>query len=151
MVRLLGWRCISMDRINDERSLGRDGMRITPEQWHETYSEMYRRVRGALLKGETVVLDAGIFLKEQRDELAGIAAECSVGSRVIYLDVPEDEARRRWQLNRLGGERHDVRHDDFELGVTLMESPEISENPLRFDRSLSPEEWIKRTFLEARV
>jgi predicted kinase len=136
-----------MDEINTERGLGRDGAGITPQQWDETYNEMYWRVRVALSHGETVVLDAPSFTKEQRRAVEQIGADYLVASRVIYVAVEEGEARRRWQDNRRSAARHDVRDDDFDLVASNFEPPDPSENPLVFSQSLAPQEWVRSTFL----
>jgi predicted kinase len=146
LARQFGFTRIAMDEINTERGLGLDGKRITPQQWVETYNEMYWRVRGALSRGETVVLDAPSFTRGQRREVETIAADYVVASRIIYVAVPEVEARRRWQENRRLAERHDVRDDDFELAVRNFEPPDLSENALVFDQSANLEEWIRSTF-----
>jgi predicted kinase len=147
LVRLLGWGYISMDSINDERQLVRDGVRITRWQWEETYGEMYSRLRAALLRGETVVLDAPSFTKQQRREVEQIGIECASDSRSIYVRVEEAKARWRWQNNRRSTERHDVRDDDFELVISNFEPPDESEDPLVFDSTTNPAGWIRSTFL----
>jgi len=108
---------------------------------------MYIRLREALTRGETVVLDAPNFTRQQRRDVEQIGTECGTTSRIIYVKVEATEARMRWQNNRRTAERHDVRDDDFELGVTNFEPPDESERPLVFDSTTDPAEWIRSTFL----
>src|SRR5260370_37956140 len=113
-----------MDRINDERGLGRDGVRITPGQWAETYGEMYHQLREALMRGESVVLDEPSFTREQRREVEQIGTECATTSRIIYVKIAEIVARLRWQNNRRTNERHDVRPDDVDRVVSNFQPPD---------------------------
>ena len=147
IARLTGSTRIAMDEINDERGVGLNGAPISPQQWEETYREMYTRVREALSKGESVVLDSPSFNKEQRREVEAIASACQAASCIVYVKVPASEVTRRWQDNRRTGERHDVRDDNFELGLANFEPPDESEKPLVYDQSTSPEEWVRSTIL----
>jgi predicted kinase len=139
-----GARHIALDAVNTERGLGLDGAPITPEQWDETYAEVYRRIEEALAAGGSVIYDETCFLRAQRDAVRAIATRTGVRARLIWVTTPEPIARARLLANRHTGARFDVRDDNFELVATRFELPTPDERPLRYDGASSPEEWLAR-------
>ncbi|MDP9371911.1 MAG: ATP-binding protein [Chloroflexota bacterium] len=139
-----GFARVEIDAINAERGVWDDRHGMSPEEWDETYRESYRRLEAPLRKGRSVIYDATNFTREQRDRPRAIAARHGVPATVIYLDVPEAEARRRWQRNREAGLRADVRDEDFALVVGAFEPPAGDEAAVRYDPSVPLDEWIAR-------
>jgi hypothetical protein len=78
--------------------------------------------------------------------LERIAARHSATAQVIYLDVAEAEARRRWQQNQVTRERWDVRAEDFAKVADHFEPPDPGEGVLRYDPAVPPAQWIAQTF-----
>lgn len=145
LVKKLGFVRIDLDQINAERGLGELGNEeITDSQWRETYAESYRRVDKALTDGKTVINDTANFTREQRDKLRVIADNHSVPSRVIYVEVPDSLARKRWLDNRVTKKRYDVRDEDFAEVVDNFQTPSEDENLIVYDQSISVDEWIDR-------
>jgi len=141
--RSLNLQVVAMDRVNDERGLGHNGQRITAQQWFETYAACYRRLTEALEARRSVIFDAPSFTRGQRDELRALADECGASVRVVYVQVPNEVARLRWQANRANARRHDVRDDDFSLVEINFEAPTPDEEPLIYDGESEPSEWAE--------
>lgn len=49
----------------------------------------------ALRQGNNVVLDFGVWAKVERTALRALAAEAGAASELVYLEIDEDEQRRR--------------------------------------------------------
>ena len=143
----LGFARVEIDAINAERGVWDDRHGMSPEEWDETYRESYRRLEALLRAGRSVIYDATNFTREQRDRPRAIAARHGVPATVIYLDVPEAEARRRWRHNRETGRRADVRDEDFALVATAFEPPAGDEAAVRYDPGAPLDEWIARLTL----
>ncbi len=144
--RQLGFARVDMDAINTARGVGLHGKRISPEEWDRTYAESYRQLDEYLKAGQSVLFDAANFTKAQRDHLRTIATKQEASSQVIYLDIPESEARQRWKHNRVTYQRYDVRDEDFDHVATYFEPPAQEEQVLCYHPSQSLDEWIQRTF-----
>lgn len=137
-----GARHISLDTVNTERGLGLDGAPISPDQWDETYVEVYRRVEATLVAGDSVVYDETCFLRSQREAVRAIAARAGARAHLIWVTTPEPIARARLLTNRRTGARFDVRDDNFAQVVTRFEPPAPDERALRYDGASPPEAWL---------
>ena len=144
LAQRLGWRYISLDAINTERGIGLDGEAIPVEQWEQTYAEAYRRVEETLCDRRSVIYDETNFARHQRDALRAIAAGCNATTYVVYVATSTEEARRRWQRNRMTQQRGDVRDDDFAYVIQHFEPPSDDEATIVYDPGHSLEEWIEQ-------
>jgi predicted kinase len=144
----LGFARVDMDEINARKGVGLHGEAIEQVEWDRTYAESYRKLEQWLQAGQSVLFDAANFTKAQRDHLRSIAAKHGASAQVIYLDVPESEARRRWLQNRVTHQRYDVRNDDFAHVVTYFDVPTPDEHVLRYHPSQPVDEWIEQILLD---
>jgi predicted kinase len=142
----LGLARLALDDIICEWGVGLDGRPIPAEHWAAAYNEAYRRLDALLRAGRSVVYDATNYRRAHRRRLERIAARHGATTQVIYLDVAEAEARRRWQQNRVTRERWDVRAEDFAKVVDHFEPPDPDEGVLHYDPAVPPAQWIAQTF-----
>lgn len=133
---------VEIDRINTERGLGIDAEPISPTEWAETYRLAYQRADEALTAGQDVVFDATNYSRAQRDILRMNANRQGADSAVIFVDVPLEECRERWQANRQSRERYDVREGDFERVVERFDPPSPDERVILFLRGMSVRELM---------
>lgn len=148
LVKRFGWVRVDLDQINDERGLGGLGNDdISDEDWRITYQMSYDRVDQALKKGKTVINDTANFTREQRDKLRAIADKHDVPAKVIYVNVPDSVARKRWQENRITKNRYDVKDEDFAEVADNFQKPSEDENVIDYDQSLPIEEWVEKVIL----
>jgi predicted kinase len=118
-----GAAVVPLDAINHERGLGVDGSAIPPDEWGRTYDEAYRRIVLHLANGKSVIFDHGNFTRSERDQVRAVGARAGANVRFIYVQISEDEARRRLLSNRQTLERYDVRDNDFDLVLRMFEPP----------------------------
>lgn len=139
---------VSIDEINNSRGVGLDNALIAPEDWDITFREAYRQLGEYLCSGRSVVYDAGNFQRAEREEARAVATQNGADSLLIYAATSPAVARQRWLRNRLNRERHDVRDDYFELGLTLLEPPTADENALLYDSEQDAHAWIETHLVE---
>ncbi|GHO61912.1 hypothetical protein KSC_008040 [Ktedonobacter sp. SOSP1-52] len=142
----LGIKRVSIDEINGERGSWNDETGMSAEEWERTYQEAYLRIATHLSQNEDVIDESANFTREQRDRLRDIAEQHHAHARVIFIDIPLSEARRRWQANRQTRIRADVRDEDFAHVVDNFAPPTQDEHVLRYDGSLPPGEWVQHAF-----
>jgi predicted kinase len=133
---------VEIDQINTERGLGIDAVPISPTEWAETYRLAYQRADEALSSGQDVVLDAANYSRAQRDILRMNANRQGADSAVIFVNVPEEESRNRWQANRRSGDRFDVRDEDFERVVDRFDPPTPDERVILFLPGMSASDLV---------
>ena len=127
LVKKYDWVRVDLDQINSERELG--GL---------------ANVDKALAQEKTVINDTANFTREQRDKLRLIAKKYNIPSKVIYINIPEDEARRRWQENRISKIRYDVKDEDFAEVADNFQPPAEDENVVYYDQAIPLEVWINK-------
>ncbi len=146
---IAGIHRVAIDDINTERGIWDDQTGLSSEEWTKTYQEAYRRIGVLLKQGLSVVDDSANFTKEQRKHLHTLAASYHAQSRVIYVSTPAGVACQRWQANRQSMWRTDVRDSDFAHVLENFEPPTADEYWLRYDGSLSAENWVRLVFLQS--
>ena len=147
--RKFGWPIVDLDQINSQRDLGRDGQAISAKDWAKTYELSYKKTAELLNKDKSVIYDATNFTFDQRQKLKDIAQRNKALARVLYVNVSEDEARRRLLKNRREEGRYDVRDEDFEEVAKNFQAPAQKEQPLEYNYSASMKEWIRNNFTNA--
>lgn len=150
LIDRFGFAYISLDQINADRGVGLEIEKtpITPQEWKETYAESYRNTEKLLKEGKSVIYDATNFTREQRDKLRAISTTCESQSKVIYVDIPASESRRRWQTNRESRSRFDVREEDFAEVFNNFQPPTPDESVVIYNQQVDLEDWIKTHFIE---
>lgn len=78
--------------------------------------------------------------------LYALVAGCGAALCLIYVAVPPEVAIARWQRNRLTGECHDVRDDNFALVLDGFEPPAAEEGTLVYDGSQPLDAWLANHF-----
>ncbi len=140
---------ISLDEINAERGLW-GGAGIPVEEWERTHQIALRRMDELMPYGRDVVLDDTNNLRRLRDRFRANAGRHGYHTRVIYLDIPLRELRRRMERNQTTGERAAVKADIFDELVGGFEPPAEDEDVLRFTGQASVESWLQAHFPKER-
>jgi predicted kinase len=135
------WQYISLDAINTQRGIGLNGQSIEPNEWSKTYAEAYHRVGACLSEARSVIYDETNFTRRQRDQLRAIADTRGAATHVVYISVPEAEARRRWVQNRITQERGDIRDEDFVYVAKYFEPPASDEAAIICESTQEVREW----------
>ncbi|MFL5704416.1 MAG: AAA family ATPase [Ktedonobacteraceae bacterium] len=146
LVDRFGFSLVGLDEINTERGIGLQGEPISWQEWGRTYIEAYKRIGHLLSQGKSVIYDAANFTREQRDKPKEIAQKHRALTKVIYVNVPKDEAIRRWQQNKHINTRFDVREEDFAHIADNFQAPTEDEDVIVYDNSLPLNKWIELYF-----
>src|SRR4051812_49006750 len=146
-----------------ELASARNGLRLTPDEWMiplfgQVQPEGKRNVvegrliwlaLSALRIGVDVVLDFGVWGKDERSALRALAASVGARSELVYLQVDEEEQWRRVQARTLteAATTFEMTKADLEgwqqsfqpPDATELETTEIEPPPAGFD---SWEAWV---------
>lgn len=150
LVKRFGFIRVDLDQINTERGLGsKSNDDISDEDWKITYDESYKRVERVLAQGKIVINDTANFTRKQRDKLRTIATNHNITTKVIYVNVPNETARKRWQENRITKQRYDVRDEGFAEVADNFQVPTKEENVIFYDQTVPLDEWIEKNFKQS--
>jgi predicted kinase len=97
-----------------------------------------------LAAGNSAVFDATSYRRVHRQRLGRIAARYNVPATIIFLDVDENEAKRRRDANQNTIERPNVRDEDFALVAGEMQLPLDDERVLTYRPCENVNDWIEQ-------
>jgi len=141
LVGRFGFSSVSMDDIMDEK--GYEVEEMTQEDWNTVYSEGYEKLKKLLSEGKTVVLDLGNLKRSERKTAKQIAESLNISSKLIFLNVPIDEIRKRWERNEQAKERGQLEEVTLKRALDMFETPSPEENYITYNQSLNLDGWIK--------
>lgn len=144
LVKRFGFEVVSIDEINSERGIGLEVRPIPQEDWNITYSEAYRRLKELLNAGKRVVFDGANLPLHERQTPKQIAQSLGLQSRLIYVQISEEEAGERRLRNLQTKERGHVDDETFKMALEMFEEPTPEENPLIFNSKMDINEWIEK-------
>jgi predicted kinase len=145
-----GLLLVSTDEINRLRGLeGGDG--IPYQEWEKTHAIALDRLDGLMAAGRDLVVDDTNCFRWIRDRFRGVAERHGYASRVILLDVPRSEIRRRRRRNETTVERHRVVDEIFEDHLDTFEVPSADEAVIRFTPPEDLAAWLRAHFGGARA
>ena len=117
----------------------------TPAEGHRTYNELLDRARAGLDAGEAVVVDGTFKHVDDRDQVAGVAAETGVTVRFVHVTCPPATVRDRLRSRTDDASDADIgvyrqHREQFEPldreHVTVDNSGSIEETYQQIDRRL---------------
>lgn len=92
--------------------------------------------------GKSVLYDCANLDRESRDRLRKLASDNGFLSKVIFVDIPIEVVKERWQTNRLSKERFDLPDKIFQEAFDSWEPPTENEQPIRYTQDMDLETWI---------
>lgn len=116
---MVGLPCCGKTTLGRKLEQELPALRLTPDEWHirlfgQDALEPEHDARHSLIEallwnvasralalGTNVVLDYGLWTREEREDYRSRAEQIGVSSEVHYLDVPEDELLRRLESRNL--------------------------------------------------
>lgn len=140
------WDLVEIDQIKTDFGLRDVWKEMKPEDWKKIFTESFKRVEDSLRAGKSVIHDSANQTKASRDQLRDLASKLGLESRVIFVDVSEETARKRWQENKETTERMDLPDWAFNAAVSNYKPPIEGENVLRYDPTDSIDIWISENF-----
>ena len=98
------------------RLFGQDAEDPEHDARHQLIEEqLWTIARRALELGTNVILDYGLWVREEREEYRLRAKQLGVSSEIHYLDVPEDELLRRLEIRNA-----EASQDSFIIPAEMM-------------------------------
>jgi predicted kinase len=132
---------------------GRSAVRLTKDEWlwalgstpwdeptrEKVEHELWRLAQEILRLGLSVVLDFGLWVRIERDEMRSVARGLGVGVELHYLDTPTDELWRRIEARNSTPpwDSHPIRRADFDVWLRVFQAPDPAELAL-FDSPPGP-------------
>jgi predicted kinase len=112
--------------------------------WVRIYDETDKLIESYLQSGKTVIDASRNFRKKERQLARQIATKLKVEIVTIFVDTPEDIARKRLLENRKKNSRLDVTEKDFEKILQVWEPPTVDETPFVFRYGDQIDSWISK-------
>src|SRR6266852_5406016 len=92
-----GFPIVGIDNIREERGFSwEENAKVTAEDWKAIFDESYERTLAYLKERQSVIYDSANQDRVSRNRLRSLAQRGKANSKVILVDVPEDEIRQRW-------------------------------------------------------
>ncbi len=117
----------------------RGAVRLTKDEWlwalgstpwdmptqEKVEHELWRLAQEILRLGPSVVLDFGLWAREERDEMRSVARGLGVGVELHYLDAPVEELWRRIEARNSEPpwDSHPIRRADLDGGCACSRRP----------------------------
>jgi len=140
----LGIVHVEVDRHHLDGRTDFDERPVELAEWIAAYRAAYQLVDDTLDTGKSVVFDAVSYRRSHRERVRRIAATHGVPVTIIYLDVPEEQARARLVANRSSPYRVNVPDIDFDEVARGMQPPEDDERFTRYRPDEPVTAWIDR-------
>ena len=123
---------VSIDRILESLGYDWDSSKLPDEAgWKKVFGISYEQAKNFLRNGQNVLYDSTNHTKESREILRRIAREAGANARLIYIDVPVEVVRERWEKNREINERFVLSKKLLDSTIEAMEIPGEDEDVLR--------------------
>lgn len=141
LVRRFGFKLASMDQVIEEMDMHSDTMSM--EDWGKVYDEGHKRLKDYLSEGYSVVFDGGSLKRRERDHFKEIAQSSGAQYKLIYLAVPRDEVKRRWQNNLISQERDQLTDKTMNTAINMFEEISTNELAIIYSPDMNLDEWIR--------
>jgi predicted kinase len=141
-------------------ALERSAVRLTKDEWlwalgstpwdrpagEKIEQELWRLAQQILSLGLSVVLDFGLWVRVERDEMRTVARGLGVGVELHYLEVPTDELWRRIEVRNLAPpwDNQPIGHADLEEWLAIFQAPDPSERRCSTPRQIQAESLLPR-------
>lgn len=127
VARELSVRCglalVSVDEIVHELGIDLGSEAVEHRGWARAMAEGFDRTRRLLVEGRSVVYDHANHSRRNRDRCRRVAMQAGARFRLVWVDTPVEEARRRLLANRVSPARNDVPDASFSEIVAQFEPP----------------------------
>jgi predicted kinase len=121
----------------------RSAVRLTKDEWlwalgstpwdeptrEKVEHELWRLTQKILRLGLSVVLDFGLWARNERDKMRCVARGLGVGVELHYLDMPAEELWRRIEARNAEPpwDSCPIRRSDFDRWVLMFQAPDAAE------------------------
>lgn len=140
LVKRFGFSVASVDEVIDEK--GFEVEEMTQDDWNSVYSEAYTRLKSHLSKGKSVVVDIGNLKRSERQTAKNIAESMGVKHKLIYINTPIDEIRKRRLVNQETKQRGHLEDTTMERALNMFEEPMKNEHPIFYNSTIDFDKWV---------
>lgn len=134
----LGYPIVSIDTIREEHGFTwEENEKVIAKDWEEIFNESYSTTSKHLKSGQSVIYDSANQDRISRDKLRKLAEKSNANTKVIFLDVHEEEIRRRWAENQVTKERFHLPEKYLQAAIDTLEKPLISENVVNYNQNMN--------------
>ena len=123
-----------------------DDDHVPDKAWDKIFKESHEQTIKYLKEGKSVLYDCANLDLPSRDKLRKLASDNGFSAKLIFVDVPLETVKERWQANRTSKERFDLPDGIFQAALDSWEPPTKDENPIRYTQEMELETWIKENF-----
>lgn len=141
LVKRFGFKVVSMDNVMDKK--GYNPLTMTRENWNEVYSEGYEKLNQYLMESQSTILDVSNLKRRERNTARAIAESKGVKYRLIYINTPLEEIKRRRLENQQIKTRGHLEDKTMDIALDMWEEPTSDENLILYNQDIDLEEWIK--------
>jgi predicted kinase len=142
MAERLGCAVVSFDALVAELGLPPAGEGLPPEALAAVHRAALARAAAAMAAGGDLVIDDTHCFRFLRDDYRRLAGRRDYRTRVVHLDVPAVELRRRRVRNEVTAERDGVNAEVFERHLASFEPPIDDEDVLVLRPEDRLDEWL---------
>ncbi|RJQ25459.1 ATP-binding protein [Candidatus Parcubacteria bacterium] len=147
LVKTLGLKSINIDEVKKEYGYeALDDDHVPKEVWKKIFNKIDEKVINYLKSNYSVVTETAWVKKAWRDKVRLTASREGFETKVIYVRLPAETARKRLMENRIFKKRFDVPDNIFDEAVKEFEEPKEDENVIIYDQSTPLNQWIKQNF-----
>lgn len=144
LIRKFGFTHINLDQLKWDVGYTEVGDDDVPDEaWEKIFKKADELLVKYLKEGKNVANEYAWITREWRDKARKVAKEAGFETKVIYLRVPDEEIRRRWQENSETKKRFHWPEEEFERIFNDFEETTEDENVIYYDGSKSIEDWAK--------
>jgi len=141
LVNRFGFSVVSVDEFIDEK--GFEVEQMSQDDWGLVYSKTYERLKKYLTDGKTVILDIGNLKRSERETARRIAESMGVEHKLIYVNTPIEEVKKRREANQQTQERGHLEDATINRALSMFEEPTPDEKPTFYNQPVNLDSWIK--------
>ena len=147
LARRPGFVHINLDQIKADKGYGVvSDDDVSDAAWAEIFQIADTRLIDSLQRGFCVANETAWVTRAWRDRARAVAQKAGFPTRIVYLEVPEETVKRRWQDNKKKKKRYDPSESEFNGYIQEFEPPSAEEDVIVYDGKIAQDAWIQKTF-----
>ncbi|MBI2442304.1 MAG: ATP-binding protein [Candidatus Levybacteria bacterium] len=147
LIDKLGFVPVNIDDIKFARGFeGVSDDDVSDEDWQKIYQKSCDISHKCLNEGKSVLYDSSNLTRAIRDDIRKNMAKCNFSIKVLWLDIPFDIVKERYQKNKIKKERFDIPNNIFQEAIDTYEPPTEDENMILYTQDMDFDTWIKKNF-----
>lgn len=141
----LGFARINIDELKFKRGYTEVGDDEVPDKvWDEVFKEADDLIVKHLKEGKNLINEYAWITKEWRDRARKVAKHAGYETKIIYLDIPIELIKKRWNKNQESKNRFHWPEDEFKSYLRDFEKLTDDEKFIVYDQSTPIESWISK-------